>query len=214
MIHIFETGYLQDEEMEDEIMADFFETLENDMRKGADEIRKGWDAFKGSLKMAAFDLGQNEKEHLEAENAIYTWTDGDVEDFPYFFAGASTKDQAMRTLATMMMRDDRLVSPCNGVVASIDENNNTIAIVVNDEVIVAVKVCTGSVDFSKEATILVKQGEFIHLGQPLVQFNQKMHAKTKLLLVKPACTIDLKAMGFKPAASKGTQQAGTKLISK
>lgn len=57
MIHVFETGYLQDEEMEDEIMADFFETLENDMRKGADEIRKGWDAFKGSLKMAAFDLG-------------------------------------------------------------------------------------------------------------------------------------------------------------
>ncbi len=195
-------------------MADFFETLENDMKKGADAIKKGWDDFTGSLKMAAEDMGKDERAHLEAENALYTWADGDIHDYPYYFEHPADKDKIMRTLATIMMDDDELVSPCNGVIASIDEENNVIAIALEKEVVVAVKVCTSCVDFAKDAQIMVKQGEFVRLGQVLVRFSKKMQAKSKLLLVEPADTEAFKTLGFKPTAAKGTMEAGTKAISK
>lgn len=195
-------------------MADFFDTLKQDMEKGADAIKKGWDEFTGSLKMAATDLGKDEKAHLEAENAMYTWADGDVLNYPYWAEEAGEKDTLMRTLATIMMHDDELVSPCNGVIASVDVKDNTIAISLSHELTVAVKVCTSCADFSKDADILVKQGDFVKLGQPLVKFSQKLKAKTKLLLVSPESTADFKNAGYKPTASTGTLEAGTKIISK
>ncbi len=193
-------------------MADFFETLENDMKKGASDIEKGWHDFTNSFRMAAEDLGADEKEHLEAENALYTWADGDILDYPYWSEEAGEKDKMMRTLATIMMDDDKLVAPCNGVIAAVDENSNTIAIVLDKEVIVAVKVCTGCADFTKDAKILVKQGEFVRVGQTLAEFSSKIHAKSKLLLIRPDDTETLKKLGFKPAAAKGTMEAGTKAI--
>lgn len=182
-------------------MSNFFEDVKNDV-KGI------WDGFKGDLE----SLGKDAKEHDEAENALYSWADGDVLTFPYWSENASEKDQIMRSLAVMMMKDNELVAPCNGIIAGISEADNTIAIALNKELTVAVKVCTSCTDFSKEATILVKKGEYVKAGQPLVSFASQIASKTKLLLITPEDDNEFKEYGLNPAVNPMNVKKGTKII--
>lgn len=184
-------------------MADIFETIKND-------ARKVWDDLKGDVEV----LGEDLKAHDDAENVIYSWTNGDLLSFPYFADNASDKDRMMRSLAVMMMKDDQLVSPCDGTIASVQADHNTIAIALNKEIILAVKVCTSCADFTKDAQILVHPGEQVRQGQVLLRFDKAVQSKTKLLLAAPDTTQAFKELGFAPQMEPGAVQAGAKLISR
>lgn len=193
-------------------MADFFETLKADLHKGAEDIKNGWDHFKDDLKDSAESMGEDERQRILADDALYSWSTGNVLAYPLWDNNAAEKDTMMKTMATIMMKDDKVVSPCNGVIGSVDEDSNTIAIVIGEDIIVAVKVCTGSVDFSKDAKILVKQGDAVKAGQTLVQFDKELEAKSKLLLVRPDTAEELAKLGFKPTGTTGEVKAGQPLV--
>lgn len=184
-------------------MADFFEKIKHAVEDGFDDVKK--DVEK---------LGEDMRAHDDAENAIYDWANGDILTFPYFTENAAENDVVMKTLATILMKDDKVVSPADGMVAAIDEDSNMIGIALSREVVVAVKLCTKDADISKDCKVLVKDGDYVKKGQTLIQFDKEVSAKSKLLLIVPDTTDAFKQLGFKPAAKEGAAKAGDKLISK
>lgn len=119
-------------------MSNFFENLKND-------AEKGWDDLKDSVERVDDAYRENFENNTSDWHNLYSWADGDLIDLPVFSDNPSAKDKTMQTLAYMMMKDNELVSPADGTVTGIDEDNNTIAINLSDKLTVAVKVCVSAV---------------------------------------------------------------------
>lgn len=185
-------------------MSDFFETLKND-------AEKGWDA----VKEAARDIHDETEENLDDWHNLYGWANGDLVSFPVFSDSPSAKDQEMKTLAVMMIKDRELVSPASGTVTAVDVDNNLIAINISDKLTVAVKVCTGAVSLSSDlAHVQVKPGESVTKGQPLVKFSRLLEAKSKMILTATGTWDQFKALEEKPAREAGAIAKGDLLITK
>lgn len=168
-------------------MNTFFENLEKDARTVVDKAKD-----------AIHDIGENETDYIDAAHDLFAWANGKLISLP-FHETASEKDQQMKTLAVMMIDDDELVAPCDGVVDGINKSQNLISVSLSNGISVGVKVCTGSVSFENEADILVKDGEAVKKGQPLVKFTKPISSKSKLLLTSAQSTSDFANMGYHPA---------------
>lgn len=190
-------------------MSNFFENLKND-------AEKGWDDLKDSVERVDDAYRENFENNTSDWHNLYSWADGDLIDLPVFSDNPSAKDKTMQTLAYMMMKDNELVSPADGTVTGIDEDNNTIAINLSDKLTVAVKVCVSAVSLKspEEARILVQEGEAVKKGQPLVKFARTLEAKTKMLLTATGTLEQFRALEEKSAREAGAVKKGDLLITK
>lgn len=180
-------------------MSDILNDLKNDAHKVWDDVKE-----------AVHSVGENEEAYLDASHDLFAWANGDLLSMP-FAGNASEKDQRMKTLAVMMVKDKKLVSPVAGTVEAVSLPDNTITIAMNDGTVLTIKVCPGCVKLADEAQIVVKPGQSVKPGETLAEFAAPVQTKSKLLLTKPE-TFD----GFTPAENvqAGPVTPENKLITK
>lgn len=181
-------------------MNSFFEKLKDDASDLWQRTRE-----------AAAQIKDQEIGSLDAWHDLFAWADGSVMAYPFEQEDSSEKDQKLKTLAVMELKDDKIVSPCSGIVVSVSEKNNTIGISPAPEQIVAVKICPKCASLKKD-DILVKDGQWVHTGQVLAQFHQPVQGKSKLLLVKPETWKQAKDNGAASARTAGAVSKGDLLI--
>lgn len=180
-------------------------------------------AFLEKLKTDASDLWQRTREaaqqikdqelgNLDAWHDLYAWADGSVMEYPFEQEEPSAKDEKMKTLVTVAMKDDKIVAPCSGLIVSISRKNNTIGISPAPDQIVALKVCTHCADFEKDAQIAVHEGQWVHTGQILVSFDKPVESKSKLLLVRPESWKEAKERGALSYSAEGSVNRGDLLV--
>lgn len=184
-------------------MSDFFETLKNDAK---DFLTSAKNAFEGEA--AA------ENQELNAYHDLFSWADGTLLATPYTEQDASEKDQQMKTIAVMLAKTQNLSAPADGTIIRIEPDQNLIVERLKDGYELGIKVCVGSVSFEKQAEILVKTGESVRKGQPLVHFDEPIAAKSKLLLTSEQPLEDFAGAGYVPAAKPGEIRGGEIIIRK
>lgn len=78
-----------------------------------------------------------------------------------------------------------LTSPCEGTIDKIDLDNNSIEIEMVNGLGLRLKVCKKDVDFKKDVTIPVKEGQHVISGQVIVEFKEPVETKSKLFITTP-----------------------------
>lgn len=182
------------------------------MNEFFDKIKEDASNLWQRTREAAAQLKEREEEGMQYFHNLYAWADGSLTALPFEQKEPSEKDQKMKTLAVLSMTDDVLAAPCNGIVVGISPKNNTIAISPSADEIVAIKVCTGHVNFEKEAKILVKKGQWVHTGQMLARFDKPVESRSKLLLVSPKTWQEYVNGGAAGARQSGPVSKGDLLI--
>lgn len=188
-------------------MADFLEDVKND-------LTKAWDDTKDIFEKAKDDYEATEEADEQAANDyhdLFAWADGDLLAYPYQDENASDKDKAMRTLVTLKIHDQNIDSPVDGTVVSVDPIQNVIIVQTPMGNQLGLKVCTHSVDFEKDAKILVSVGQKVRQGDTLVHFIQPIEAKSKLFAVTPIDQV-LYREGYKPRQSLGKVSQGEPVL--
>lgn len=175
-------------------MNEFFDKLKQDAEKLGEDAKNVWEGAKDAFERDA----ANENAELGAYHDLFAWADGSLAAMPYTEQEISDKDQEMKTLAVMLVKDQSICAPADAAVKSIDPAKNTIVLRMSGSQAVAIKVCLSAVSFEKDAQILVKPGESVKRGQALVHFNHPIEAKSKLLLVEPETFADFTGAGFVP----------------
>ncbi len=190
-------------------MADFLETMKND-------LEKAWDDTKDTFEQAKNDYEAAEEANMEAANDyhdLFAWADGDLLAYPYSDPNASDKDKAMRTLITIKVHDQNINAPVSGTVISVDPKQNIIVIQTPMGNRLGLKICTGSVDFEKDAKILVSAGQKVREGDTLVHFIAPVQAKSKLFAIDPVDQILYKE-GYKQRSQLGKVSQGEPVLSR
>lgn len=179
-------------------MNEFFEKLKED----AENI---WDGAKEAFEKEA----DRENESLEPFHDLFAWADGSLLALPE----SPEKDQkGFHTLAKMVIRDQNIVSPCDGVIQAVEPASNTLVIRTSSGQELGIKVCVGAVSFEKSAHILVDPGQKVAAGETLVHFEAPIKAKSKLFLIHPERDAG-SAAALKPAARDNTVHQGDLLRS-
>lgn len=184
-------------------MSDFFEKLKD----GAEDL---WDKAKETFE------GETEAENqaLSGYHDLFAWADGTLLATPFTAKELSEKDAQMKTIATMMVKDSSVVAPCDATVVSIDIPANTIVLQTGKDQQLAIKVCVSSIHFDQDATVLVKAGQKVARGEPLVRFTHPIEAKSKLLLTSPQTLEEFAGQGYVPAVAPGQIKKGEIIIQK
>lgn len=196
---LIDRNLLEPAESEWIAMSDFLNHLKEDVEKGGEEIKDVWDHAKESFEADA----AAENAELDSYHDLFAWADGSLLALPFDEKEISQKDQEMRTLAVMAVKDQSICAPADGVIESIDLPQNTIVIKTSPVNTLAIKVCVSTVSFEKDATILVHPGQDVQAGQPLVRFAHPIEAKSKLMLVEPKTFADFKGAGYVPNHEPG-----------
>lgn len=184
-------------------MADFFEKLKQD----AENV---WD----KTKEAFAEEAQDEQALTQSYHDLFAWADGTLLATPYNSDAISPKDQAMKTIAVMIVKDDNLVAPVRAVVDKVVPEQNEISLRLGTGQVLTIKVCVGTLSFVTDAHILVKEGQEVQMGEALVHFDQPIEAKSKLMLTSAQSLEEFAMDGYIPAKEPGTIQKGEILITR
>ncbi|MBF0580140.1 PTS glucose transporter subunit IIA [Erysipelotrichaceae bacterium RD49] len=168
-----------------------------------------------------FEQAKKEYEATEEANMkaaddyhdLFAWADGDLLAYPYSDPNASDQDKMMQTLITMKVKDQNINAPVSGTVISVDPKQNIIVIQTPMGNRLGLKICTGAVDFEKDAKILVSPGQKVREGDTLVHFIAPVEAKSKLFAIDSVDKI-LYQEGYQPRSELGKVSQGEPLLSR
>ena len=131
------------------------------------------------------DLEKAKEALIEDGMKIKSWAAGEVSGRDYTSLSKEEKENIVKEIAKIVFKGNDLVSPCEGTIDKIDLDNNSIEIEMVNGLGLRLKVCKKNVDFKKDVTIPVKEGQHVISGQVIVEFKEPVETKSKLFITTP-----------------------------
>lgn len=117
---------------------------------------------------------------------IKSWAAGEFQGFDFERIPEEEKEKIVGEVAKVVLKGDTIYSPCTGKIDKIDKDDNSFEIEMVNGLGLRLKTCKKIADFkSEDVDILVKEGEEVKAGQPLVRFAKELEGKSKLFITTP-----------------------------